>query len=569
MIRKTALTTCLLAMLGSAAFATDFETATEAVRNMGLGWNLGNTLEANSQTVTDVSNSNYWGQQDLTSETCWGEYATKPALLKMMKDAGFGAVRVPVTWYNHMNADGQVDAAWMARVREVVDYVVGQGMYCILNVHHDTGADGTGFASWLKADVTHYNSVKTRYENLWRQIAEEFRDYDQHLLFEGYNEMLDSKDSWCYASFNTPAKYDAAIANSAYTAINSYAQSFVNVVRSTGGNNQQRNLIVNTYGACCGTGGTHFKDPLTNLLMPTGEKNHIAFEVHSYPNIENLANAKKEVDNLISTLNANLVSKGAPVIIGEWGTSNVDADSGKTDYDVRRQQMFEFADYFIQKTKASNIATFYWMGLSRGLSRLLPAFDQPDLALRLLQAWHGSDYSPVLPTVADISEINYSCRVNYTSQWAEFYVFKGSISASDYKHLHLELAKAPAAGELQMKVYSTSGKMVAVTARETDMSLAGLGVVTGITLQWNKSATGSVDISNVYLVNAAGKREFSNPGVFWGCYMTDLNIDTGITPITMTSGSGNRVYSLSGLPVVCPSHGLFIRGGKKFVVKSE
>ena len=144
--------------------ATDFETATEAVRNMGVGWNLGNTLEANNQQVHDVTQDSYWGQQDLSSETCWGNYVTKPALLKMMKDAGFGAIRVPVTWYNHMDKDGNVDATWMQRVHEVVDYVISQGLYCILNVHHDTGADSESWKSWIKADATNYNTHKNRYD---------------------------------------------------------------------------------------------------------------------------------------------------------------------------------------------------------------------------------------------------------------------------------------------------------------------------------------------------------------------------------------------------------------------
>ena len=134
------------------ATAADFETATTAVKHMGLGWNLGNTLEASGHVATTPSDPAYWGQQDLSSETYWGQFFTKPELMKMMKRAGFGAIRVPVTWYNHMDADANVNPAWMARVHEVVDYVVNQGMYCIINVHHDTGADGDTFQSWLKAD---------------------------------------------------------------------------------------------------------------------------------------------------------------------------------------------------------------------------------------------------------------------------------------------------------------------------------------------------------------------------------------------------------------------------------
>ena len=136
MRKKNLLLACMFFVCGMQATAQDFENATTAVKNMGLGWNLGNTLEANSQTITDVTNDGYWGQQGLESETCWGQYVTKPELLKMMKDAGFGAIRVPVTWYNHMDKDGNVDVAWMKRVHEIVDYVINQGLYCIINVHN-------------------------------------------------------------------------------------------------------------------------------------------------------------------------------------------------------------------------------------------------------------------------------------------------------------------------------------------------------------------------------------------------------------------------------------------------
>ena len=81
----------LLLMCGMHLLAQEFETATQAVKNMGVGWNLGNTLEANSQTYYDVTKDNYWGQQGLESETCWGQSKAKPELIKMMKDAGFGA----------------------------------------------------------------------------------------------------------------------------------------------------------------------------------------------------------------------------------------------------------------------------------------------------------------------------------------------------------------------------------------------------------------------------------------------------------------------------------------------
>ena len=124
--------------------------------------------------------------------------------------------------------------------------------------------------AWLIADDGVYKKERSRFEALWTQIAEEFRDYDEHLLFEGYNEMLDTQRSWCFASFAANGGYNASIAKSAYSGINSYAQSFVDAVRATGGNNAQRNLIVNTYGSCSGSGtwSSHLQDPLKQMKLP-------------------------------------------------------------------------------------------------------------------------------------------------------------------------------------------------------------------------------------------------------------------------------------------------------------
>ena len=548
----------------------DFEAATQAVKNMGLGWNLGNTLEANSQTVTDMTADNYWGQQDLTSETCWGQFTTKPELLLMMKNAGFGAIRVPVTWYNHMDKDGNVDAAWMKRVHEVVDYVISADMYCIVNVHHDTGADGDSFKSWLKADATNYATNKARYENLWRQIATEFKDYDQHLLFESYNEMLDAQSAWNYPSSKATGGYNAAEALKSFNAINSYAQSFVDVVRASGGYNDQRNLIVNTYAASNGYGtwSTHLTEVLTKMKKPTGESNHLIFEVHAYPNIQNLASAKTEVDNMISNLNTNLVTRlGAPVIFGEWGTSNVDAGAGKNDYDARRADLLEFVDYFVKQTKASNIGTFYWMGLTDGFARMLPAFTQPDLALKMLQAWHGTDYQPTLPVKADYGDATLSCTVNYTNQYGEFNLFQGSLSAADYKYLRLELGAVPASGSLQVKIYGDTEKYQSITAKNSNVQLSGAGNISRITLQWLSGTMGSVKINKVYFVKQDNSKELCEPSVFWGCNYSDLTITTGIQTVTPDPVIDNRYYNLQGQRVLSPAKGIYIQGGRKFVRK--
>lgn len=408
----------LLSLLTSSALtiqAQITETATDAVKNMGLGWNLGNTLDANTGKGTNFEDASYWGQQGLDSEYCWGQPATTSELITMMKNAGFGSIRVPVTWYNHMDKDGNVDKAWMARVHEVVDYVIDNGLYCILNVHHDTGAGSSDFKHWIQASEDNFTQNRARFEKLWQQIAEEFKDYGKELVFEGYNEMLDPISSWNYASFAASGQYNATIATSAYNAINQYAQSFVNTVRATGGNNESRNLIVSTYSASNGSGdwNAHLKDPVTKLNMPDDKTaGHIIFEVHAYPTIVDSNTGKpytstvmkKDVDNMITILKDNLVSKGGPVIIGEWGTSSVDK-SGATDYDLHKTEFFQFVDYFIQQTKAEGIGTFYWMGLTDGFFRSVPAFSQADLAERMAKAYHGSNFEGQYPDFSANEEV--------------------------------------------------------------------------------------------------------------------------------------------------------------------
>lgn len=537
--------------------ATDFETATEAVRNMGVGWNLGNTLEANNQQVHDVTQDSYWGQQDLSSETCWGNYVTKPALLKMMKDAGFGAIRVPVTWYNHMDKDGNVDAAWMQRVHEVVDYVISQGLYCIVNVHHDTGADSESWKSWIKADATNYNTHKNRYEKLWQQIAEEFKDYDQLLLFEGYNEMLDAQSSWNFSQDNA-----------SYTVINQYAQSFVDAVRATGGNNSVRNLIVSTYAAASGSGSwsTKLQDPLKQMQIPTGESNHIIFEVHNYPTLVSNGNnrtinsIKSEIDTWINHLKNHLVSKGAPVIIGEWGTSD-----GNTDYDNRRELMLQFADYMVSSMKQNDIATFYWMGLSESLYRLIPVFNQPDLVQTMLRAYHGAAYDPILPTLDNVGDFSVTCTVNYTQQWSELNLYARTINASDYTALQLQLDEQPATGSLQFKVYAGKEHHQDITSRNNTLSFTtDMGTISRITVQWKKNTAGTVKISNAYLIKKDGSKVPCEPSVFWGCNMSDFDITTSIHTPTLHR-TGGKMYNLNGQQICFPQKGIYITNGKKVI----
>ena len=359
------------------------ESAADAVRKMGAGWNLGNSLDANSGDDSHMWIEAYSARTNETYETAWGQPVTTRELFRMFKEAGFNAIRIPVTWYPHMGTiqlqwvdedwhwdksawtGYEVDPVWMARVKEVVDYVIDEGMYCILNVHHDTGAAST---AWLVAGEPEFEAAKARYQSLWQQISDTFKDYDARLLFESYNEMLDPYDSWCFASFATPARYDADVAQSAYKGINQYAKLFVETVRASGGNNALRNLVINTYGACSGDGtwNSHLTDPLVQLELPE-DPGHLAVEVHSYWEADKFDAQQADIDRLFSNLNQHIVRRlGVPVIIGEWGGGNVSDEVSA-----------RFAGYFSQKAHDAGIAALMWMGLSDGKDRAVPAWTLP------------------------------------------------------------------------------------------------------------------------------------------------------------------------------------------------
>ena len=540
--------TGLLLMGSFHAEAADFEMAKDAVKNMGLGWNLGNTLDANDATKTWKTTAEH--------ETCWGQPVTKPELIKMMKEAGFGAIRVPVTWYQEIDSEGKINDAWMKRVKEVVDYVINEGLYCIINVHHDTGADDGDFKSWIKADGTNYTQNKAKFEYIWKQIAETFKDYDQHLLFEGYNEMLDAKNTW-----NEPInKTDG------YKAINDYAKSFVTIVRGTGGNNKQRNLIVNTYSA------SSTPNAMKALELPEST-GHIIFQIHSYPNWQNETNAKREIDNLISNVKSNLLNR-APVIIGEYATfttwpSNIDY------YNTNRKVALYAMDYLVKQTKIAGIGTFYWMGLSDGSSRSLPVFNQADLAETLIKAYYGSTDGYKFPSTST-AEIIYT--VKYNDEWSEAFLFgdwnRTAVNLSNYKGIRLEMTDDSFANKLQIKVYGD--KINGTTFKEQYIPLASGSATTeatfdtsvlgstfwGITLQ-TFTGVQTAKVKKATLIKADGSEMALTVKSAWGCEVSSETV-TGIRPIIAVQTEGD-IYDLSGKRVQNPQRGIYIKNGKKFV----
>lgn len=344
------------------------ETAKDACANMGLGWCLGNTLDAwdaglaNNQTNTDVY------------EKCWGQPVTTQAMMTFLKQGGLNAVRVPVTWFQHIDSNGNIDAAWMDRVQTVVDYVIKSGMYCILNMHHDTGS---GDKQWIKADATNYTTNKAKFEKIWQQIANRFIGYDQHLLFEGYNEMLDASNTW-----NKPAN------TASYTALNSYAQSFVNVVRATGGNNATRNLVVNTYAAA------NNQDVIDHLVLPTDNvSGHLAVEIHTYDPYNWIktygawnSTCSTEITNMFARLKTKYVSQGIPVIIGEYGPNGDNITVTSSSSDALKQAAADQAADIVKQAKALGIATFNWMSIFDGTDRTNLTWSLPTVVTAMQNA---------------------------------------------------------------------------------------------------------------------------------------------------------------------------------------
>ncbi len=371
-----------------------WEKASAAVLGMGIGWNLGNTLDSHSNFIDDMWIELRPNRTTVDYETAWGQPVATRELIHMFKEAGFGAIRVPVTWFPHMGtiiverikgADGKergywdkstwtgydIDPAWMARVKEVVEYVLREDMYCILNVHHDTGADNT---AWLSADEEVYGAVRERYCELWKQIATEFEPYGHKLVFESFNEMLDTADTW---NHSTPEAHEV---------INKYNADFVSTVRATGGKNAHRNLILNTYAASTDV------EALTAFRLPKDTaQGRLMAEVHSYapynfafdtkwPKETFDASCEREVKGIIDNLNTYLVSKGIPCVLGEFG-----ATSPRADAEVAKQ-----AACYVSNAVKYNIPCFYWMKLSDGADRTVPKWTKPALKDAVLKAYYDN-----------------------------------------------------------------------------------------------------------------------------------------------------------------------------------
>lgn len=271
-------------------------TAAEIVNEMGSGWNLGNTMDGHTGFTPN--------------ETLWQNVETTQALMKAVHDLGFNTVRIPVTWGTMIDDDNNyaIDEKWMSRVQDIVDYAVNMNMYAIINIHHD-GAEQSG---WFRIAAEDLDPVKEKYEAVWRQIAERFKDYDEHVIFESMNEV-------CGPGQNLAE--DTAL-------IMQFNQIFVDTVRSTGSNNAVRWLSVpGRY-----TNITNTTNPENGFALPKDSaQNKLFVAVHYYHwNFGMLENASMNVFDyasvpvLLEEFNQLKVFKeqGIPVILGEYGAIN-------------------------------------------------------------------------------------------------------------------------------------------------------------------------------------------------------------------------------------------------------
>ena len=297
------MTNMIAIMPATAEENTCDKTAAEIVLDMKAGWNLGNTLDAGS------------AGDGLSAETSWGNPKTTKAMIDAVRDAGFDTVRVPVSWGIHTSgSDHDIDDAWMARVKEVVDYCIDNDMYVILNTHHDISAtsDAGYYPTYARLDAS--NDFLS---SIWTQIANEFKDYDYHLIFETLNEprLVDHEYEWWWPN-------DSAIAEP-ISCINTMNQTCLDAIRATGGNNSTRCIMVP--GFCASVYGAS----ADGFSVPNDSADdRIIVSVHAYTPVDFALtdggtstfsdSLKSEIDDIFDAINYI----DAPVIIGEMSATN-------------------------------------------------------------------------------------------------------------------------------------------------------------------------------------------------------------------------------------------------------
>lgn len=287
-------------------------TAKELAKAMYPGWNLGNTMEAG-----DMAN-NFTNAGGLGAETAWQSTQTTKALIDFVKAQGFKSVRIPTSWVMGHITDAEnmtIDPAWLARVKEIVDYCISDGLYVFINDHWDGGwIEEEGFSktssSYEAVDETIIADKVNKLKKLWTNIATYFKDYNEYLMFAGLNEPFQE-----YNLFSTRHRELTPI-------LERYNQAFVDAVRATGGNNAKRVLIVQGP-------STNISSTVNYFNMPTDTENgKLMVEVHYYEpwdfcgsNATKDWNADASVKTSFESLKTKFVNHDIPVVIGEYGAN--------------------------------------------------------------------------------------------------------------------------------------------------------------------------------------------------------------------------------------------------------
>lgn len=314
--------------------------ASDLVKEMKIGFCLGNTMDS---TIGKMN------ADPFEYETGWGNEKTTPEAVKGIADAGFNVFRIPVSWGEHLSGDGKytIDKAWMDRVNEIVDYAIDQGMFVILNTHHE---------EWLFPDAAHFESNRDELIKIWEQIAERFAGYNEKLIFEGLNEPRKR---------GTVYEWNGGD-DEGHEYVNKLNAVFVDTVRKSGGNNSKRCLMIPTYAANAS------EKAFAAMEIPEND-DRIIVSVHAYiPYPFALADNSStdywsssdtsctaEIDNLMAALKMYFLDRNTPVILGEMGCVNRNNTENRADW----------ARYYISKAREYGIPCLWWdNGLYLGTS---------------------------------------------------------------------------------------------------------------------------------------------------------------------------------------------------------
>lgn len=290
----------------------------QVIREMGLGINLGNTYEACGDWIAQ------WGDGSVESYvTAWGSPVITQPMIQGYADAGFGVLRVPVAWSNMMGEDYTISAAYLATVKETIDWALDAGMYVIMDIHWDNG--------WWSDFPTDRETCMYKYTRIWTQLCEAFRDYGDKLIFESLNEEGGWESLWNRYSGSTDGK------QASFDLLTEINQTFVDIVRGSGGNNAQRHLLIAGY-------NTDFDLTCDDAYhMPVDPMNRCAVSVHYYtPSnfaiLEEDASWGKmratwgtdadfeQLNHYMDMVKETFTDKGIPVIIGEYGCPKKNKD---------------------------------------------------------------------------------------------------------------------------------------------------------------------------------------------------------------------------------------------------